>query len=96
VGKCAAGRVPTSFGPVSYSLEARARSVHVSLDAPGRVSGGALELRLRLPGGLRMTRVTLNGRPFRRFDSRTETVDLSGRSGHLDLVVALTRHRTTS
>lgn len=78
---------PTSFGPLSYTLEANQSSVHASVDVPGRAPPRTLELRLRLPPGRRITGVTVNGRPSARFDPAEETVDLSGRTGRLELVV---------
>ena len=75
----------TSFGPLSYSLEAGAQAVRVQLDVPSRLSG-ALRLRLRLPAGERVGGVTLAGAPFDRA-VRPETLDLSGLTGHVELVV---------
>jgi hypothetical protein len=80
-------RAPTSFGPISFSVQSSADGVRVRVDAPKRSSLGTLSLRLRLPRGSRVVGVTLGGRPYARFDARTETIDLSGRSGRLDLVV---------
>jgi hypothetical protein len=62
-------------------------AVRVRIDAPKRASLGTLSLRLRLPRASRIVGVTLGGRPYARFDARSETIDLSGRSGRLDLVV---------
>ncbi len=83
--RIAVRRAPTSFGPVSYSIVSGKRSAHVSIEAPGRARPKALGLRLRLPRGYRLRRVTLDGRPFHRFDAATGTIDLSGKTGSLDL-----------
>jgi hypothetical protein len=80
-------RAATSFGPLSYSIETEARTIRVSLEVPSRGPLRTLKLRLRLPRGNRITSVFLNGRGYRRFDARTETIDLSGRRGTLELVV---------
>jgi len=80
---------PTSFGPVSFSIVSSDGSVRASLDVPSRSRLRTLELRLRLPRGSRIARVTINGRTHRRFDARTETIDLSGLSGRLNLIVRL-------
>jgi len=82
-------RAPTSFGPISFSIRARHGSVRVSLDVPDRVRLRGLKLRLRLPGGNRIATVSLNGRPFRRFDAASERIDLPRRAGRLDLVVGI-------
>jgi hypothetical protein len=79
---------PTSFGPLSYSLEAAARSVRATLEVPTRAPIRALRLRLRLPRPHRMTAVIVDGRPYARFDPRSETIDLSGRTGTLTLDVS--------
>jgi hypothetical protein len=83
---------PTSFGPLSYSIEAARGSIHVALSVPGRDPVRRLRLRLRLPRGNRIAAVALGGRPFRRFDAATETIDLSRRTGALDLVIRYRRH----
>jgi hypothetical protein len=78
----------TSFGPLSYSLEARRGSVRVHLLVPPRAPR-TLRLRLRLPAGERVAGVSLRGaRAFERYDARSGTVDLSGLRGRVDLVVA--------
>jgi hypothetical protein len=79
---------PTSFGPISYTIDAGLGLVSVSLEAPRSAALRTLRLRLRLPAGERMTGITVNGNPFRRFDSKTETIDLSGLSGSLWLQVS--------
>lgn len=52
---------PTSFGPLSYALEARHGSVHVEVDVPARAKPRTLRVRLRLPGGRTRT-LDLSGR----------------------------------
>ena len=79
---------PTSFGPVSFSLAAVKTTVTGSVDVPKRSTPQGLRLRLRLPSGRRISQVTLNGRPYRRFDVDTETIDLTGNSGPLAFVAA--------
>jgi hypothetical protein len=82
-------RLPTGFGPVSFTLEAHARSVDVALELPPR-RPRRIELRLRLPSGKRLTAVTLDGRPVA-FRADTGTIDLTGRSGQLALVARVGR-----
>jgi hypothetical protein len=77
---------PTSFGPLSYSIDAGPASAHVVVGVPSRARPRVLRLRLRLPGGRRLAAVTLGGTPFPRFNASTGTIDLSGRMGTLDLV----------
>ena len=60
--------VPTSFGPVSYTLEAREGNVHATIDLPSRERPRTVSLRLRLP-------------------QATRTIDLTGRTGRVELVI---------
>ena len=80
---------PTSFGPLSFSIASRANSVRVLVDVPRLRRPRDLDLRLRLPPGKRIARVLVDGRESRRFDPATETIDLSGRRGQLDVRVAV-------
>jgi hypothetical protein len=77
-------RLQTTFGRLSYSLDAGPTTVRVSLDVPPNLSG-PLRLRLRLPAGQRLGTVTLGGVPFDRL-ADPETLDLTGLTGHLELV----------
>ncbi len=89
--RIAVRRVLTSFGPLSYSIVAGAGSIHVRVEVPRRVPPRTLRLRLRLPSGERMTGVALGGRDFYRFVPATETINLSGLRGGLDLIVTTAR-----
>ncbi len=82
---------PTSFGPLSYQLNVADGEIDASLDIPRSASLRTLRLRLRLPAGRRLMGLTLNGRPYRRVDRRSSTIDLSGRRGHLELVARYAR-----
>jgi hypothetical protein len=77
---------PTSFGKVSYSLTAQDGSVLALLDVPPSGALRKLELRLRLPRGRHVTQVSIEGRPYTRFDAETGTIDLTGRTGNFALV----------
>ena len=77
-------RLQTSFGQLSYTLDAGATSVRASIDLPSGFTG-PLRLRLRLPAGQRLGTVTVNGLPTTRFLG-PETIDLSGATGHVDVV----------
>jgi hypothetical protein len=87
-GRILVRRAPTSFGRLSYSIDARGPTIRVRVTVPDRVRPSSLRLRLRLPDGQRIAAVTLEGRSFHRFDPEDETVDLSGLPGRIDLVVA--------
>ncbi|MFC5650567.1 hypothetical protein ACFPYJ_15830 [Paenibacillus solisilvae] len=78
---------PTSFGPISYTITSNIKhnKVNVDLDVPDRTPIGSLQLRLRVPDGKQLTGVNVNGRPFSQFDSATDTIDLTGLTGKLDI-----------
>ncbi len=81
-------QAPTSFGPVSYTLERMGATVQGSIDVPSRPAPASLELRLRLPAGQHVGAVRVNGRPVK-VDRRSGTIDLTGLSGHLQLVAVV-------
>jgi hypothetical protein len=88
-GRIAVERLPTSFGAVAYTLEARPGGVRAVVSPPTRSIPRTLKLRLRLPRGRRIGTATLGGRPFMRIDRRTGTLDLSRLAGRLELEVRL-------
>lgn len=79
--------MPTSFGPLSYSLAAGTTTVRATVDVPARSRVHTLMLRLRLPQGRRIVSVELGGRSYKRFNRANGTITLSGLSGRLDLLV---------
>jgi hypothetical protein len=83
--RIAVNRAPTSFGPVSYTLDATRTSVRVRLEVPARAAIQSLRLRLRLPRGERIVQVVLAGRPHLRFDPASQTIDLTGLTGTVTL-----------
>jgi hypothetical protein len=85
--RIAVSNLPTSFGPLSYSIAAGSSSARVTVDVPSRTTPRTLSLRLRLPPGRRIRSVALEGHPYARFDRATGTIDLSGREGTLELLV---------
>jgi hypothetical protein len=85
--RVAIGDAPTSFGPVSFSIAVDGDTAHVRVDAPARSVPERLTLRLRLPDGRRVARVSAG-----RLDAATGTIDLSGRRGRVEVDAALT-HR---
>jgi hypothetical protein len=80
---------PTSFGRISFTIAAAPRSVRVHLEVPAARSLRILRLRLRTPSRTLIASVSLDGRAWREFDPAAETIDLSGRTGSLSLVVRL-------
>ena len=74
-------RLPTSFGPLTYELDAGAGEIRGTVAVPSRRAPSSLRLRLRLPAGNRLVAVQLEGRPWTRFNAHSGTIDLSGRTG---------------
>jgi hypothetical protein len=81
-------RIPTSFGRVSYTVSAGRQTIRVVVDPPP-TPPRLLRLRLRLPRGERIARVSLDGHPYTRVDVATGTIDLTGISRRATIVVAL-------
>jgi hypothetical protein len=88
--RIAVSRLPTGFGPLSYTLVAHARSVSATIDVP-RIAQHSLSLRLRLPAGAHIASVTVGGRPLRTFDRSSGTIDLTGHGSSLAVEVAVAR-----
>ena len=88
-GQIVVRKAPTSFGSLTFAIQSTGASARVVVEVPTRAVPRRLSLRLRLPRGNRISEVTLDGRPYVRFDVRRETIDLSGRSGHLELVIGV-------
>jgi hypothetical protein len=82
-------RAPTSFGPLSYTIQAVDGEIVTSLQVPSRQPLRSLRLRLRVPRGERITGVEVDGRPPRSFDPSTGTIDLSGFRGDLQIVASV-------
>jgi hypothetical protein len=88
-GKSVAVRgAPTSFGPVSYEINAADGRIEGTVDVPSERPPLSLRLRLRVPTGHRVVEVRVDGKR-RPFDPRTTTVDLSGLRGTLSIVAAV-------
>jgi hypothetical protein len=79
-------RLQTSFGQLSYTLDAQGGSIRASIDLPNGFTG-PLRLRLRLPAGQRLGAVSVNGVPSTGLVD-PETLDLTGLAGHVDVVAA--------
>jgi len=87
--RIAVSDAPTDFGPVSYVLEAGEKNlVRATVKVPPRLGArDRLSLRVRLPGGNEVAQVMVNDRPHVKFDRATGTIDLTGESGELTLVI---------
>jgi hypothetical protein len=84
----AVNEAPTSFGSLTYSLHRDGSRLTGTVLVPSRHPPHTLRLRLRLPHGVKLRAVRVNGlrRPVER---RTGTIDLSGLRGTLDVAAML-------
>ncbi len=83
--RIAVSGVPTTFGPLSYSLTASAHEVAVHVEIPRGSGARTIRLRLRLPAGKRILGLSA---PYR-FDRATSTIELPSRAGPLDFVARI-------
>ena len=81
--------VPTSSCP-SYGERRATRAIRASIDVPARRRPGTLRLRIRLPAGRSVSSALVSGRRAR-FDRATETVDLSGLTGRIEVTLSVVR-----
>ena len=86
----AVNAAPTSFGSLTYSLHRDGNRIDGTVLVPSRHPPHTMRLRLRLPNGVRLRAVRVNGHP-RPINQRTATIDLSGLRGSLDVVAVLAR-----
>ena len=96
--RIAVRRAPTSFGLVTYSLEARSDTISAIVEPPVRPAPKTLKLRVRLPRGQRVESVTVNGAPLELSEGERpgETIDLSGLAGRLEVIVRYGSRRPAS
>jgi hypothetical protein len=80
---------PTMFGELDYTIDSDIDNgkVCATVQMPERAGASGISLRLRVPGKKAIKKVTVNGKSHRAFDPADETVDLSGKTGRLDIIV---------
>jgi len=68
----------TYFGPMSVSYESKVSKgrIEVTLEPPKRNPPKKIYIRFRHPEGKKITRCTLNGKPYKTFDTEKEWVIL--------------------
>ena len=79
---------PTMFGTLDYTAhsEINKGKVHVMVRIPERATT-KVSLRLRVPGKKTIKSVTVNGKSHKAFNPADETIDLTGKTGKLELLV---------
>ena len=75
--KISVQNAPTRWGRISFSITSKFsdHKVNAEIQLPSAFAA-AIKLRLRLPEGHRIQSVTVNGKPWTRFDPQEETVTL--------------------
>ena len=68
----------TFFGPVSYEIRSEVKSgtIEARIEFAPRKTPKSFNIRFRHPSEAQMTRVTLDGEPWRRFDPAKEMIEL--------------------
>ncbi|HVU32791.1 MAG TPA: hypothetical protein VHE61_05115 [Opitutaceae bacterium] len=80
-GKVISARdVPTRWGRMGFTITSHlaAQRIEVEIDLPTTPFAGALKIRLRVPGGHRLSGVTVNGTPTSSFNAADEVISLPG------------------
>jgi hypothetical protein len=87
--KISVKNAPTHFGAVGYEIvsDVDHGRITAQVELPARTPPKALLLRFRHPQTKAIQRVTVNGKPWQDFDTRTEVIRLSG-AGALQQVTA--------
>jgi hypothetical protein len=80
---------PTCFGMVSYKLTSHLAEdrIDANVSLPDRNPAKIVSIRLRVPPGKVIETVSIDGKPYAQFNSATETIDLSGLAGSVNLSI---------
>lgn len=81
---------PTLFGNIDWRISSDIDNgnVQVSLSMPPRISSASeVSFRIRTPGYRRMKKVKINGKSHKLFDAENETIDLTGKTGDLQMTI---------
>ncbi len=79
---------PTCFGNLAYEIVSDVDNgkITTTIEIPSRSPAEAVILRLRHPRAVRLKRVTVNSRPWSKFDPEKETITLTGLTGTVSVV----------
>ncbi|MGH8019733.1 MAG: hypothetical protein ACREIA_15920 [Opitutaceae bacterium] len=95
-GNISAARVPTRWGRIDFTIASHLadRRIETTLLLPAKPFGAVLKLRLRVPEGRRLSRVTLNGEAWPAFDAASETIAVPANlTGRVNIVAIYTVER---
>ncbi len=81
---------PTLFGHIDWQISSDIDkgTVRISLSMPSQIgSASEVSFRVRTPGNKKMKKVKINGKFHKAFDVEKETIDLTGKTGELEVSV---------
>ncbi|HHW32279.1 MAG TPA: hypothetical protein GXX20_11525 [Clostridiaceae bacterium] len=81
--------MPTFFGPVSYTLTSHLNENYIdaSVTIPDRDPISNIYLKVRVPVGYTIKNVTINGLPWNNYNAEKEIIDLTGKTGELNIKI---------
>jgi hypothetical protein len=81
--KISVNNAPTYFGTLAYEIVSDVDNgrITATIEIPGRNPASKIILRLRHPGSVPIKSVTVNGKPWSRFNKEKETIELKGFKG---------------
>lgn len=86
--RIAVQRAPSYFGEISYAIQSHVKEgrVEATVNLPNRSQPTQIFLRLRHPTKTPIKRVTVNGKPWKKYDVAKEWIDLPTGNGALKVV----------
>lgn len=81
---------PTLFGNIDYLIcsDIDKGTIQATLSMPSQIgSAKEVSLRLRTPRNKKIQKVKINGKSHKGFDAENETIDLTGKTGELQITV---------
>jgi hypothetical protein len=88
--RIAVRNAPTHFGDLAYEIVSDVDQGHITatIEVPSRRSMKSVVLRLRHPSLAKIKGVTVNGKPWSKFNAKKETITLSGLNGKVTVVAS--------
>lgn len=81
---------PTLFGKMAYVIDSDIQNgkINIAVTLPAQIDAASeVSIRLRTPGQKRIQHVSINGARYKKFDAAKETIDLTGKTGSLNITV---------
>lgn len=81
---------PTLFGKIAYVIDSDIQNgrINIRVTLPAQVDAASeVSIRLRTPDQKKIQNVSINGARHKKFDAAKETIDLTGKTGTLNITV---------